>query len=77
MRAGKTNDGVVVFDVPPEFNPDHRPVKVTYQPTRWGGAKRVEALLPPGLGLRPNFVRAARQTRDVRARVPGRPAWAP
>jgi hypothetical protein len=48
MRAGKTNDGVVVFDVPPEFNPDHRPVKVTYQPTRWGGAKRVEALLPPG-----------------------------
>ena len=48
MRAGKTNDGVVVFDVPPEFNPDHRPVKITYQPTRWGGAKRVEALLPPG-----------------------------
>lgn len=48
MRAGKTNDGVVVFDVPPEFNPDHRPVKVTYQPTRWGGAKKVEALLPLG-----------------------------
>jgi hypothetical protein len=49
LRAGKTADGVVVFDVPPEFNPDHRPVKVTYQPTRWGGAKRVEALLPSGL----------------------------
>ena len=49
IRAGKTNDGVVVFDVPPEFNPEHRAVKVTYQPTRWGGAKRVEALLPPGI----------------------------
>jgi hypothetical protein len=48
MRAGKTNDGVVVFDVPPEFNPENRPVKITYQPTRWGGAKRVEAVLPPG-----------------------------
>jgi hypothetical protein len=47
MRAGKTNDGVVVFDVPPEFNPDHRPVKITFQPTRWGGARRVEAVLPP------------------------------
>jgi hypothetical protein len=49
LRAGKTADGVVVFDVPPEFNPDHRPVKITFQPTRWGGAKRVEALLPDGL----------------------------
>ena len=48
MRAGKTTDGVVVFDVPPEFNPEHGPVKLTYQPTRWGGAKRVEALLPSG-----------------------------
>jgi hypothetical protein len=48
LRAGKSADGVVVFDVPPEFNPDHRPVKITYQPTRWGGAKRVEALMPPG-----------------------------
>ena len=48
LRAGKTADGVVVFDVPPEFNPEHRPVKVTYQPTRWGGAKKVEALLPAG-----------------------------
>jgi len=48
MRAGKTNDGVVAFDIPPGFNPDNRPVKITYQPTRWGGAKRVEALLPSG-----------------------------
>ena len=48
LRAGKTADGVVVFDVPPEFNPEGRPVKITYQPTRWGGARRVEALLPPG-----------------------------
>ncbi len=62
MRAGKTNDGVVVFDVPPEFNPEHRPVKITYQPTRWGGAKRVEAAAAARIGLRPNFVRAARQT---------------
>jgi hypothetical protein len=46
LRAGKTADGVVVFDVPPEFNPERRPVKITYQPTRWGGARRVEAVLP-------------------------------
>ena len=45
LRAGKSTDGVVVFDIPPGFNPEHRPVKVTYQPTRWGGAKRVEAVL--------------------------------
>ena len=46
LRAGKSTDGVVVFEIPPGFNLEHRPVKVTYQPTRWGGAKRVEALLP-------------------------------
>jgi hypothetical protein len=45
VRAGKTADGVVVFDLPPGFNADHRPVKITYQPTRWGGARRVEAVL--------------------------------
>lgn len=48
LRAGKTADGVVVFHLPPGFNPEGRPVKITYQPTRWGGARRVEALLPPG-----------------------------
>jgi hypothetical protein len=48
LRAGKTADGVVVFDVPPGFNAEHRPVRLTYQPTRWGGARRVEAVLPPG-----------------------------
>ena len=48
LRAGKTADGVVVFDVPPDFNPEGRPVKITYQPTRWGGARRVEAVLPSG-----------------------------
>ena len=46
LRAGKTADGVVVFEVPAGFNPEHRPVRITYQPTRWGGAKRVEAVLP-------------------------------
>jgi hypothetical protein len=48
VRAGKSNDGVVVFDVPSDFNPENRPVKLTYQPTRWGGARRVEVVLPPG-----------------------------
>jgi hypothetical protein len=48
LRAGKTADGIVIFDLPPGFNPEHRPVKVTYQPTRWGGAHRAEAVLPPG-----------------------------
>ena len=48
LRAGKTADGVVVFDLPPGFNPEGLPMKITYQPTRWGGARRVEALLPPG-----------------------------
>jgi hypothetical protein len=46
LRAGKSADGVVLFDLPPGFNAERRPVKVTYQPTRWGGAKRVEAILP-------------------------------
>jgi hypothetical protein len=48
VGAGKTAAGVVVFDVPAEFNPEQRPVKISYQPTRWGGARKVEALLPPG-----------------------------
>jgi hypothetical protein len=38
---------VVVFDLPVGFNPEHQPVKLTYQPTRWGGARRVESVLPP------------------------------
>jgi hypothetical protein len=46
LRAGKSSDGVVLFDLPPGFNAERRPVKITYQPTRWGGAKRVEAILP-------------------------------
>ena len=29
LRAGKSTDGVVVFDIPPGFNPQRRPVKVT------------------------------------------------
>ena len=82
LRAGKSADGVVVFDFRPEFNPDHRPVR-SLQPTRWGGAKRVEALLPPGSVLKPNVrgareretfqresqvVRHGRRDRDARAR---------
>jgi len=47
LRAGKSAAGVVVFDLPAGFNAEHRPLKVTYQPTRWGGARRVEAVLPP------------------------------
>jgi len=47
LRAGKTAEGVVVFDVPPGFNIEHRPVRITYQPTRWGGARRVEAVVAP------------------------------
>jgi hypothetical protein len=50
LRAGKAADGVVVFDLPAGFNPDRRPVKITYQPTRWGGAHRVETVLPPPSG---------------------------
>lgn len=45
LRAGKTADGIVVFDIPAGFNPEHRPVRITYQPTRWGGARKVEAVL--------------------------------
>jgi len=47
LRPGKTADGVVVFDLPAGFAPADRPVKIAYQPTRWGGARRVEAVLPP------------------------------
>jgi hypothetical protein len=47
LRAGKSTAGVVVFDLPTGFNAEHRQLKVTYQPTRWGGAKRVEAVVPP------------------------------
>ena len=48
VRAGKSADGAVVFDLPPGFNPDHQPVRLAYQPTRWGGARRVETVLPSG-----------------------------
>jgi len=48
LRAGKTAEGVVVFDIPPGFNAEQKPVRLAYQPTRWGGARRVEAVLPPG-----------------------------
>jgi hypothetical protein len=47
LRAGKSADGAVVFDLPPGFNADHQPVRLAYQPTRWGGARRVAAVLPP------------------------------
>lgn len=47
LRAGKSAAGVVVFDLPTGFNAEQRSVKITYQPTRWGGARRVEAVLPP------------------------------
>lgn len=47
LRAGKSAAGVVVFDLPTGFNAEHRALKVTYQPTRWGGARRVEAVVPP------------------------------
>lgn len=47
LRPGKTADGIVVFDLPAGFTPAHRQVKLAYQPTRWGGARRVEAVLPP------------------------------
>jgi hypothetical protein len=46
LRAGKSAEGIVVFDLPPGFNAEQRPVRITYQPTRWGGARRVEAVLP-------------------------------
>jgi len=46
LRAGKSAAGVVVFDLPTDFNAEHRPLKVTYQPTRWGGARRIEAVVP-------------------------------
>ena len=46
LRTGKTTGGVVIFDVPPELSAGNRPVRVVYQPTRWGGARRVEAALP-------------------------------
>lgn len=48
LRAGKSAVGIVVFDVPTGFNSAGRPVKITYQPTRWGGSRKVEAVLPPG-----------------------------
>ncbi len=47
LRAGKTAGGIVVFDVPAGFAAEPPAVRMTYQPTRWGGARRVEAALPP------------------------------
>jgi hypothetical protein len=48
LRAGKATAGIVVFDVPVGFAAEPSAVRMTYQPTRWGGARRVEAALPPG-----------------------------
>ena len=40
------NQGFVLFEVPARFRNDAVPITLAYQPTRWGGAARVELSVP-------------------------------
>jgi hypothetical protein len=40
------NQGFVLFEVPARFRNDDVPMTLAYQPTRWGGAARVELSVP-------------------------------
>ena len=47
LRAGETLSGFALFEVPKSFRVATRdPIVVTYQPTRWGGARRTEVPVP-------------------------------
>jgi hypothetical protein len=49
IRVGQSVRGTVMFDVPPSFSSGSGPIKLSYRPTRWGGAPRVEVKIPPCL----------------------------
>ena len=47
MRAGESLGGFALFEVPRSFRTTtDDPIVLSYQPTRWGGARRVEVPIP-------------------------------
>lgn len=46
LRKGQRIEGSVLFAVPNSFRAMSKPIALAYQPTRWGGAARVEIHLP-------------------------------
>jgi hypothetical protein len=49
IRVGQSVRGTVMFDIPPSFSSGSGPIKLSYRPTRWGGAPRVEVKIEPCL----------------------------
>jgi hypothetical protein len=49
IRVGQSVRGTVMFDVPPSFSSGSGPIKLSYRPTRWGGAPRAEVKIAPCL----------------------------
>jgi len=49
LRAKQTARGFVLFEVPARLRTKDAPLTLAYRPRRWGGARRVEFVIPPCL----------------------------
>jgi hypothetical protein len=56
LRKDQAATGLVVFTVPEDFVPAPGSAKLSYRPTRWGGAGRVQVSLPDCLASCPAAV---------------------
>ena len=59
------NQGFVLFEVPARFRNDDVPLTLAYQPTRWGGAARVELVVPSCLDQCDSSRTGATQDRET------------
>ena len=53
LRAQQSVRGFVLFEVPARFRTGDVPIVLSYRPTRWGGAGRVELRIPACLDVCP------------------------
>jgi len=61
LMALKQTQGYVVFDLPPSFKEEaDKPVVLSFRPTRWGGAPRVNVTVPACLASCPPPLRAGK-----------------
>lgn len=49
LRAKQSVRGFVLFEMPVAWTSGRDPIVLAYRPTRWGGARRIEARIPPCL----------------------------
>jgi hypothetical protein len=66
------NQGFVLFEVPARFRNDDVPLTLAYQPTRWGGAARVELVVPSCLDQCDSTRTRPGQSRETRQPAIGR-----